>query len=104
MTQGCDGTAVRTDLAPARALAELLPCGVLLVDAQARVELASRRACAMLDAADPAALQVRWDEIRAALGTDAADAPTSVEIVAAGARRRLRVECQRIGAGHSIML
>ena len=110
MSSDADGAGAPRDLASARALAALLPCGVLLIDARAELAFASARACALLGSRDEAALHARWNELREAVGTGAGPADAAhgyAEVDVAGERRRLRMDSYRVGddgAAHHLVL
>lgn len=90
-----------------RTLAALLPCGVLLLGADARPQLASEHACTLLGVGDEGQLRARWDTLAPALGfaepaalaTGAHPLRVSRDARVADATRALRLEVHCAGAG-----
>jgi signal transduction histidine kinase len=91
--------------APLRALASLLPCGVVVLAPDGAASFASARACALLGVADEAGLRARWPELSFALGLSASALPRGARpLLAAGTidaedgSRAIRVEVHPTGA------
>lgn len=104
MSAPADADASRDDAA-IRSLAALLPCGALLLGADAAPRFASARACTLLGVADEARLRARWDRLAPALGITAAALRGGAQPLRAGgtvevngAPRVMRVEAHATGA------
>jgi signal transduction histidine kinase len=97
------GAGALDDHAPTRALAALLPCGVLLLDADGALRFASARACAMLGEAEEPRLVARWPSLAPALGVAAGSLPRGAQPLRAGGAvdggdGALRIEVHATGA------